>query len=172
MKANQPVSKPHLYLSILLLYVLSAAAFGLAAFLLVTLLDARDAAFGVLDQVVTITDEIQEQVIVVPVHIEQAFPINADVPLDYHERISVTVNVPISTVLTTPVEISGQTVMLQIPVNAVVPTQVDVPISVSKTLAISTTIPVQLDASVAVRLADTPLPGYLVQLRAAVEGIK
>jgi hypothetical protein len=33
-------------------------------------------------------------------------------------------------------------------------------------------VPVKFDTMVAVRLADTPLPGYLARLRAAIEGLR
>ena len=164
--------KPRLSIGMILLYPLVLLSLGLNAFLIWQLLQARDMAYDSLDQVLLMTDGIEDEVFAIPIQIDQEFPVNVSVPFEYSDTFPVNMVVPISDTLSVPFEIMDSTIMLEVPVDMTVPINVVVPVSLKKTFDISTTIPVKFDMNVEFSLADTPIPGYLSSLRLAVQEIK
>lgn len=168
-----PVSpRPRVNILLLFLYVLTLISLMVNAYLIRTLVQVRDTAYASLQQVITAVGGLENEVISIPVHIEQEFPVNVAVPFEYKETLSVSTEVPISDTLQVPFEVMGTKIDIDVPVNMVVPVSVNVPVSFSKTFDISTTVPVVLDTTVEVRLSDTPLPGYLTQLRQTIQNLK
>jgi hypothetical protein len=140
--------------------------------LIVTLLRARNAALSALDQTIAITNGLGNEAFSIPVHVDQNVPVSVSVPFAYQDTIVTNTTIPISVVVTTPIDLAGQKIEVTIPIKTDVPVKLQVPVSVNKTIDVNTNVPVKLDANVQVRLADTPLPGYLARLRAALESMR
>jgi hypothetical protein len=140
--------------------------------LIVTLLRARNAAVNALDQTIAITNGLGNEAFSIPIHIDQNVPISVSVPFAYQDTIVTDTNIPISVVVTAPIDLAGQKIEVTIPIKTTVPVKLQVPVSVNKTIDVNANVPVKLDANVEVRLADTPLPGYLARLRAAIESLR
>ncbi|MBN1582650.1 MAG: hypothetical protein JXA89_18210, partial [Anaerolineae bacterium] len=161
-----------LKVSIAILYVLVAVLLLLNGGLIWLLLRIQDSAYGAVDQFTTLAQEIEGGVLVVPIHVDETFPVSVSVPFEYDETFPVNTIVPISTTLMVPFEIMGSTINIKVPVDMSVPVDLDVPVSLIKTFEISTTVPVKFDMDVEVRVADTPIPGYLTDLKDLLLGIK
>ena len=172
--ARAPFRSPGCYVNIVLvtLFVMVTVSLALNFALIVLLLQARSAALDALDQAVAVTNGLGNEVFSIPVHVDQNVPVSVGVPFAYQDTIVLKTTVPISTTVSAPVDLGGQTVVVALPVRADVPVKLQVPVSVSKTIDVNTNVPVKLDANVQVRLADTPLPGYLARLRAAIESMR
>jgi hypothetical protein len=158
--------------SILLLYLLVTLSLALNGMLIWQLLRARDQVYQTLDQFVVMTKDMETQVISVPVHIEKDLPVSLAVPFEYKDTFPVKETVPISETITVPFEVMDTTIKIPVPIDMSIPVDLEVPVSLSRTFDISTTVPIRLDLNIEVRLADTPLPGYLSDLQRAIEGLK
>ena len=145
---------------------------GLNLTLIQQLLEVRDQAFSSLDQVIAMTDDIESEVISIPIAIDEQFPVSVSVPFEYSVIIPIDMEVPIKTTFNVPLEIMGTTIDFAVPVDMKVPIYYEVPVSLEKTFEINTTVPVKFDLLVEVDLADTPIPTYLSELRAAVQELK
>jgi hypothetical protein len=157
---------------VLLLYPLVLLSLGLNALLITQLLEVQNAAYSSLDQVVAMVAEIENEVIAIPIHIDEEFPVSVSVPFEYSANFPVRTQVPIKTTFIVPFEIMGKTIDIKVPVDMSVPVNLDVPVSLEKTFDINTTVPVKFDMNVEIKLADTPIPSYFAVLRQAVEGLK
>ena len=155
----------------LLLYPLVLLSLGLNVVLIMELLQIRDSAFDSLDQVMAMVSDIENEVISIPIHIDEEFPVSVSVPFEYNATFPVNTQVPIVTTLVVPFDIMGQTIDIKVPVNMSVPVSLEVPVSLQKTFDIHTTVPVKFDLNVEFSLADTSIPGYLNALRQAVEDL-
>lgn len=161
-----PRKRPSVRVGILFLYLLVFVSLALNGLLIWQLVRVRDQAYQTLDQVVT---QVEAEVITVPIQVDQAFPVRVSVPFEYTDTFPVNTTVPISTTVMFPFKIMGTTVNIDVPIDFSVPVNLQVPVSLTKTFDISTTVPVKFDMEVEVRLADTPLPGYLSNLRQALK---
>jgi hypothetical protein len=161
---SPPPVAPRLNVSVLILYLLVTILLLLNSGLIWVLLRVQDNVFGSVGQFATMTEEIGNDVLVVPIHVDEAFPVSVSVPFEYNETFPVSTTVPISTTLVVPFEIMGSTINIRVPVDMSVPVNLDVPVSLIRTFDISTTVPVKFDTEVEVRLADTPIPGYLADV--------
>jgi len=153
------------------LYILVALSLSLNGILVWRLLMVQENITGSVGQFTALAKEIEDEVIVVPIHVDETFPVGVSVPFEYSETFPVRTTVPISTTLLVPFEIMGSTIKLKVPVDMSVPVNLDVPVSLAKTFEISTTVPVKFDMNVEVRVADTPIPGYLDDLKALLTQI-
>jgi len=161
--------RPRLRIGVILLYPLVLLSLGLNVVLIMELLKIRDSAFDSLDQVVAMVSDIENEVISIPIHIDEEFPVNVSVPFEYSATFPVNTQVPIVTTLVVPFDIMGKTIDIQVPVDMSVPVNLEVPVYLQKTFDINTTVPVKMDLSVDFRLADTPIPAYFDALRQAIE---
>lgn len=172
--APQPIQpvKPRLRVGVILLYPLVLLSLGLNVILIQQLLQAQDMVYTSLDQVVAMTDDIENLMISIPIHIDEEFPVSVSVPFEYSATFPINMDVPIKTTFTVPFDIMDQTINFKVPVDMSIPINLDVPVSLEKTFDISTTVPVKFDVLVEVSLADTPLPEYLSALRSAIQELK
>jgi len=172
--AHAPFKSPGCYVNIALvaLFMLVTVSLALNFALIVTLLRARSAALNALDQAVAVTNGLGNEAFSIPVHIDQNVPVSISVPFAYQDTIMMNTTIPISIVVTTPLDLAGQRIEVTMPVKTTVPVKLQVPVSVNKTIDVNTNVPVKFDTNVEVRLADTPLPGYLARLRAAIESMR
>ncbi len=159
-------------IALVALFLMVTLSLALNFALIVTLLRVRSAALGALDQTIAITNGLGNEAFSIPVHIDQNVPVSVSVPFAYQDTIVTNTTIPISVVVTTPIDLAGQKIEVTIPIKTTVPVKLQVPIAVNKTIDVNTNVPVKLDANVQVRLADTPLPGYLARLRAAIESMR
>ena len=165
-------SRPRLNLSILFVYLLVIVSLSLNGILIWQLLQVRDLAYNSLEQIITITGNIEQEEIVIPVEINESFPVTTSVPFEYSQDFPIDTTVPVSTTISVPFDIMQTTINVDVPINFVVPVNLSVPVSLSKTFEISTTVPVQFSTEVRVKLSDTPIPGYLEELRALIQNVK
>jgi hypothetical protein len=165
-------TRPRLNVSILFLYLLVAISLSLNVLLIWQLTRARDMVYQTLEQLVVMTEDIEKEVISVPIHIEKEFPVHLSVPFEYSDTFPVSETVPISDTFTVPFEVMDTTIQFPVPVKLEVPVNLEVPVSLSKTFDISTTVPIELDMDVNVKLADTPIPGYLSALHQIIQELK
>ena len=171
---HAPFRSPGCYINIALvaLFVMVTVSLALNFALIVTLLRARSAALEALDQAVAVTNGLGNEVFSIPVHVDQNVPVSVGVPFAYQDTIVVNTTIPISITVSAPVDLAGQTVVIALPVRTAVPVKLQVPVSLSKTIDVNASVPVKFDTNVEVRLSDTPLPGYLARLRAAIESMR
>ena len=171
---HAPCRSPGCYINIALvaLFVMVTVSLALNFALIVTLLRARSAALEALDQAVAVTNGLGNEVFSIPVHVDQNVPVSVGVPFAYQDTIVVNTTIPISITVSAPVDLAGQTVVIALPVRTAVPVKLQVPVSLSKTIDVNASVPVKFDTNVEVRLSDTPLPGYLARLRAAIESMR
>jgi hypothetical protein len=172
--AHTPFRSPGCYVNITLvaLFVMVTVSLALNFALIVALLRARSAALDALDQAVAVTNGLGNEVFSIPVHVDQNVPVSVGVPFAYQDTIMVNTTIPISTTVSVPLDLAGQTIVVALPVRTAVPVKLQVPVSLSKTIEVNASVPVKFDTNVEVRLADTPLPGYLARLRAAIESVR
>jgi hypothetical protein len=169
------------YIILLILVLLSLA---LNVLVLSTLWTAKESITMALDQTLETlaglegekfetTVYVQESI---PVHIQVPFqrelvvPVNLEVPISDAIVIQETFEVPINTPLfdfTVDIPVSST-----IPVELVVPVKGEVPVLISETIPVDTDVEINLSVPFAIEMADTPLPGYLEQLRAMVEQMR
>ncbi len=154
------------------LYVLVIISLAINVRLIWELKRARDQAYAAVDQLLTITGQIGDEKISVPIHVAREFPVKVSVPIEYNARIPVNADVPISTTVVIPFEVMGKTIEFPVPINMNIPVNVEVPVNLSKTFDISTTVPVVFDMNVEVKMSDTPLPKYMDELRAALLAVR
>ncbi len=159
-------------IALVALFVMVTVSLALNFALIVTLLQARSAALGALDEAVAVTNGLGNEVFSIPVHVDQKVPVSVSVPFAYQDTIMVNTTIPISTTVSVPLDLGGQTVVVALPVRTAVPVKLQVPVSLSKTIDANASVPVKFDTNVEVRLSDTPLPGYLARLRAAIESMR
>ena len=159
-------------IALVALFMMVTVSLALNFALIVTLLRARSAALAALDQAVAVTNGLGNEVFSIPVHVDQNVPVSVSVPFAYQDTITVDTTIPISTTVSVPLDLAGQPVVVALPIQAAVPVKLQVPVSLSKTIDVNASVPVKFDANVQVRLADTPLPGYLARLRAAIQGMR
>jgi hypothetical protein len=169
---TEMVSRSELRAAVRPLYLLVALSLLLNVALVGALLWARAAAFDALDRALAAADTLGSETIAVPVHLEQEVPVSVAVPFAYADTVAIDTRVPISTTLVVPLDLGSQTFTLAVPVNTTVPIHVQAPISINKTIQVDARVPVKLDTAIRVRLADTPLPGYLARLRAEIEKMR
>ena len=162
----------HVNIALVALFVMVTVSLALNFALIVVLLRARSAALDALDQAVAVTNGLGNEVFSIPVHVDQNVPVSISVPFAYQDTIMVDTTIPISTTVSVPLDLAGQTVVIVLPVRATAPVKLQVPVSLSKTIDVNASVPVKFDTNVEVRLADTPLPGYLARLRAAIESMR
>ena len=169
--AHTPFRLPGCYVNIALvaLFVMVTVSLALNFALIVVLLRARSAALDALDQAVAAANGLGNVVFSIPVHVDQNVPVSVSVPFAYQDTITVDTTIPIATTVSVPVDLAGQTVTVALPIKTAVPVKLQVPVSLSKTIDVNASVPIKFDTDVEVRLADTPLPGYLARLRAAIE---
>jgi hypothetical protein len=169
-------TKRALVAAVALLYLLVFISLGLNFLLIRELLATRDQVYDAVDdivaRVVTMTNDIENEVIAVPIQIEEEFPVSVSVPFKYDDVFPIDMEVPIKTTFSVPFEVMDTTINLDVPIDISVPIHYEVPISLQKTFDISTTVPVQFDLSVTIDLKDTPLPKYMEELRGAAKGIQ
>ena len=172
--ARAPFGLSGCYVNIALaaLFVMVTVSLALNFALIVTLLRARGAALDALGQAVAVTNGLGNEVFSIPVHVDQNVPVSVSVPFAYQDTITVDTTIPIATTVSAPVNLAGQTVTVDLPIKTAVPVKLQVPVSLSKTIDVNASVPVKFDTNVQVRLADTPLPGYLARLRAAIEAMR
>lgn len=164
--APRPRTSLGVKVNITILYLLVALLAAMNGILVWQLLMVLNSVTGSVDQFTALATQIEDEVIVVPIHVDETFPVSVSVPFEYSETFPVNTTVPISTTLMVPFEVMGSTINLKVPVDMSVPVNLSVPVSLAKTFEISTTVPVKFDMNVEVRLADTPIPGYLDDLKA------
>lgn len=168
--------RPGLRIAVVLLYPLVLLSLGLNVMLIRELLKIRDQALQALDQtadqVMAMTAGIEDEVISIPIQVDETFPVSVSVPFAYNTTIPIDMDVPIKTTFKVPFEVAGTTINLDVPVDMSVPIYYEVPVSLERTFDINTTVPVKFNMNVEVRLADTALPAYLAELRTAVQEIK
>ena len=172
--ATAPFRLPGCYVNIALvaLFAMVTVSLALNFALIVTLVRVRSAALDALDQAVAVTNGLGNEVFSIPVHIDQNVPVSVSMPFAYQDTIVVDTTVPISTTVSVPIDLAGQAVVVALPLRTAVPVKLQVPVSLSKTIDVNASVPVKFDTNVEVRLADTPLPGYLARLRAAIEAMR
>ncbi len=172
--ARAPFGSPGCYVNVALaaLFVMVTFSLALNVALIVVLLQARSTALNALDQAMAMTNNLGNEAFAIPVHIDQNVPVNVSVPFAFQDTVTMDTTIPISVVVTTPIDLAGQKIEITIPIKTTVPVKLQVPVAVNKTIEVNTDVPVKFDTSVQVRLADTPLPGYLARLRAAIESLR
>ena len=167
-----PSAAPRLNVSVLILYLLVTISLLLNGGLIWLLLRVQDRVFDSFDQFTTMAEKIEAEVLSVPIHVDETFPVSVSVPFEYSDTFPVNTTVPISTTLVVPFEIMGSTINIDVPVDMSVPINLDVPVSLVKTFDISTTVPVKFDMVVEIRMNDTPIPVYLTDLKEMLQGFK
>ena len=169
-------AKPGLRIAVALLYPLVLLSLGLNVMLIRQLQAARDQVYVAVDQavsqVLTMTNEIANEVITVHIQIDEEFPVSVSVPFEYNTVFPIAMDVPIKTTFSVPFEVMDTVINLDVPIDMSVPINYEVPVSLEKTFEISTTVPVKFDINVVIDLQDTPLPKYLEDLRTAAKGIQ
>ncbi len=95
------------------------------------------------------------QTVEVPIHIQQTFPVSAQIPLREEFAVPIHTVLPISTDVEVPLNIPllGER-RISIPIRADVPIHVEVVIPVSKTVSLETSLAVNLECTGADRPED------------------
>ncbi len=168
--------RPHrhrwLGLATLLLYLLAILSLVANGLLIWRLLQLRDRADAVLDDLLSLTEQIGEEVIAIPVEVDETFPVSASVPFQYEGTVPIDIDVPISTTVAVPVQLLGRVVEFEVPIDITVPISYQVPIAVEQTIEIQTSVPVQIETTIELPLAETPIGDYIEQLRQAIQRLR
>jgi len=169
------------YVILLLLILLSL---GLNVAVIRGLLAVRDSTVEALDQALLALDGLEDEILETTVQVQQTIPIEASVPFQRQWTVPVQVEVPISydihfqDTLQVPIETPLFKFDIEvpldttIPLNLVVPIDTEVPFAISETIPIHTEVVIDLTVPVVVEMADTPLPGYLGELRDTLTGLQ
>lgn len=152
-----------------LLVVLSLAANGV---LIYRLLELRQRANAVLDDLLILSETVGEQVIAIPVELDETFPVSASVPFQYEGTVPIDTTVPISTTVAVPVQLLGRVIEFEVPIDITVPISYQVPIEVEQTIQVDTSVPVHIDTTIELPLSETPIGGYMEQLREAIQRLR
>lgn len=170
--------KTFAYIVLLLLVLLSLA---LNVLVLSTLWTAKESITAALDQTLETLDGLEKEKFETTVYVKESIPVNTKVPFRRELVVPVNLEVPISDAIviqeTFEVPISTPLfdftvdipVSTTIPVELVVPVNGEVPVIISETIPVNTDVEINLRIPFAIEMADTPLPGYLEQLRIMVE---
>lgn len=169
------------YLLLLGLVLLSLA---LNALLLSRALAARQAVLQALDRSLKMLDNLADETFETSIRVEHTVPVDANVPFRRTLGVPLRLTVPISHTLSfqevfqVPIQTPLFHLNVAVPVSATLPISLNVPVSadlslpISETISFHTDVPIDLTVPVVVRLADTPLPAYLDQLRAALDEVR
>ena len=168
--------RPHqhrwLALATLLLYPLAILSLAANGLLIWRLLALRDRADALLDDLLVLTESIGEEVIAIPVEIDETFPVHASVPFRFEDTLSIDTAVPISTTVAVPVQLLGRVIEFEVPIDITVPISYQVPIVVERTIEVDTSVPVQIETTIELRLSETPIGVYMEQLRDAIQRLR
>lgn len=159
-------------LAVLLLFLLTGLSLVANRLLVRRLLELRERADAVLDDLLVLSESIGDEVIVVPIEIDETFPVTASVPFQYEDTLPIDTEVPISTTVTVPVQLLGRVVEFEVPIQITVPISYGVPIAVDQTVEVNTSVPVHIETTIELPLSDTPIGSYVGQLRAAVQRLQ
>jgi hypothetical protein len=159
-------------LAVLLLFLLVGLSLVANGLLIRRLLELRERAGAVLDDLLVLTESIGDDVIVVPVEIDETFPVSASVPFEYEDTLPIDTDVPISTTVAVPVQLLGRVVEFEVPVQITVPISYGVPIAVRQKVEVNTSVPVQIETTIELPLSNTPIGSYMEQLRAAIQRLQ
>ncbi|MGB9777041.1 MAG: hypothetical protein ACPLYD_11765 [Anaerolineae bacterium] len=149
-----------LLVALSLLISLVALAIGGIAYSRVTLLQR-----GLLEAVAQTRAALASlpgQTVEVPIHIQQTFPVSAQIPLREEFTVPIHTVLPISTDVEVPLNIPllGER-RISIPIRADVPIHVEVVIPVSKTVNLETALAVNLEVPVQIDLRALGIEGLV-----------
>ncbi|MCB0153813.1 MAG: hypothetical protein KDF65_03380 [Anaerolineae bacterium] len=129
--------------------------------LLIGLNLARLGAIEALSQVETMLDNLANEVVVYEVPVNQAVPMQAEVPFNQTFDVPLDTVIALSQTLTVP--FGG--VDIDLPVQTEVPVQIVVPFTVDEVIAVDTVVQLNTTIPVEVEVARTPLLAYLNQAK-------
>jgi len=148
------------------------------------LLAVRDLTVEALDQALAALDGLEDEVLETSARVQQTIPVEASIPFQRQWTVPIRMEVPIAheirfqETLKVPIETAlfkfdiDVPVDTTIPLNLVVPIDTEVPFAISETIPIHTEVMIDLTVPVTVAMANTPLPGYLDELRDTLTGLQ
>jgi hypothetical protein len=171
--------------SLIILFILVFFSIALNIYLLYYLTSLRRQALEVAREMGPVVQEslgladaeletFQQSTIDFEIKIDQELPVQVEIPLNETLEIPIQTSVPISATIETTVMMDPFQAGLEIPVDINVPIDLElpvdvvVPIPISRTIPLSTSVPVKLDLPIAIKVSETPLVGYIEDIRTAL----
>jgi hypothetical protein len=173
--------KPAAFYVLLSLVLLSLA---LNLLVLAGLWMARQVVIQALDTGIETVSSLRGETFEMTFPVQQTIPVRTDVP--FHRTITVPVDltmpiseeIPIRETIVIPIDTALGTyklrvpISLTIPIDLTVPVKTEIPFTISETIPISTDVALNMSFPVAIDVSDTPLVGYLDDLRATLQAIR
>jgi hypothetical protein len=154
---------PHAYLrwAMPLITALLLASLAVNAITIWTLLRARSIARDSIGTLAAQLEDAGNDTLRLDIPINQSIPINTTVPISRQLTVPISTTIPFDDVIKIP--ILGSSV--DIPFQAEIPVRVEVPVTIDVTVPISTSVAVNMSVPLELSVAETPIAGYLQQLR-------
>jgi hypothetical protein len=163
-KLDDP-STPALTNTVRILTLLLALSLALHAATIYTLWQARNAART---QALSLAQELEAaagEVITIDVPLSQPIPIQASIPISKTIDVPIDTSIALDTRFTVPLETPFGTYDVPVPFKGDVPVKLTAPVRIDETVAVSTTITLDTTIALALPVRETPLAGYIEQLR-------
>jgi hypothetical protein len=156
---------PALTRTVQILTLMLALSLALHAATIYTLWQARNAARTQAQALAAELDDAAGEVITIDVPLDQPIPIQASVPIRKTIQVPIDTTIDIDTRFTVPLETPFGTYDVPVPFKGQVPIKLTAPVTIDETVEISTTINLDTTLALALPVRETPLAGYLEQLR-------
>jgi len=159
--------------AITLAFVLAVLSLSLNAFLLYSLLQARQAGLEAVAEARAALATLNDRTIEAQVPIHHAVPVQATLPVRQDFAIPVQTTLPISTVVTVPLDLPlvGR-YEIAVPVQAEIPLDLEVVVPVSQTVSLETTVQLDTEVPVRIEVQRLGLEDLLGQLDAALAQVE
>jgi hypothetical protein len=146
--------------------VISLLSLAVSAFLVYSLMNARQTAVEGLDAAITALDNFGGEGFHYDYRFEKTIPVSASIPIKQDLVFPFRGNFPINTTIKVPVDagVLGKFVV-EVPINTSVPVSVSVPIHVEQTFHVSTTFPVSMTIPIDVKPGDAEIQRLLGGVR-------
>jgi len=133
---------------------------------------ARLTAIETLGKLETMLDSLANEVIVYNVEVDQAVPLQADVPFNRTLDIPLNAVVPIDETLSLPFQTPAGEVTIQVPIRTEVPINTVVSVDFNQTISVDTVVQLKTTLPVKIEIAKTPLADYLKQAKSDIARLR
>lgn len=151
----------------------SLLALALSAFMLYSLMGARQSLLEGLDAAIEAVDGFGEQSYEYDFLLDQEIPISVDFPIEEEMSFPVATTFPINTTVEVPINagILG-TFLVEVPIDTSIDLEVSVPIKVEESFHIETTVPVSLTIPIEIPPDDPQIDELLQGIRQWLEQLR
>lgn len=169
-KRRWPLPWPVGYLA---LWLVALSSLMLNVFVIRELLLSREAVLTVIDDAITVVQELQTQSIDYTFTYSDTVIVEADIPVNETIPVDIEQVIPIDTVVNVPVTIPllGR-YTIAIPIQTDIPVHIQDEVTLEKTFYVYTAVPIELEMPVSIPITSISLFQTLEDLEARLEGYR